>query len=217
MSTMRQLLRDLPVLKGNPPRFDPAEAPTDPFDLATEWLTAAISAGVPEPHAMTLSTLDEDGAPDARILILKDLAAEGLYFASSAMSQKGQQLATAPKAALTFYWPQLARQIRVRGPVQAAPPQNAQMDFLARSKSAQAIAHMGSQSRVITEADDIGAALQKAEQHVEQFPASVPEHWCLYVLAPQSMEFFQASADRLHLRLRYERSPTGWTPQRLWP
>ena len=217
MSSMRQLLRDLPVLKGRPPAFDLASAPATPIQLFTEWLQTAISAGVQEPHAMTLSTVEEAGAPDARILILKDVDENGLYFAGSANSGKGRQLTSTPAAALTFYWPQLARQIRIRGNVIAAPPEATKSDFLTRSPSARSIAAMGRQSQIMTEADSVKSSLQEAQTRIEKFPDTVPDHWRLYVLAPTTVEFFQASEDRLHLRLRYDRSGTGWDKARLWP
>jgi pyridoxamine 5'-phosphate oxidase len=215
-TSMRQLLRDLPVLKGRPPACDLESTPADPIAFFGSWLKAAIAAGFPEPHAMTLSTV-EAGAPDARVLILKDVDDRGLYFAGSANSRKGQQLSAMPAAALTFYWPQLARQIRVRGDVVPAGPEATRSDFLGRSTSARAIAGMGRQSQVIAEGDDVGARLREAESRVSQQSDTVPEHWRLYVLAPKSFEFFQASEDRLHLRLRYERARGGWEKARLWP
>lgn len=217
MSSIRQLLRDLPVLKGRPPAFDFDSAPGNPLEFFTEWLQTAIAAGVQEPHAMTLATADETGAPDARVLILKDMDENGLYFAGSANSRKGQQLTSRPAAALTFYWPQLARQIRIRGNVITAAPEATKSDFLARSPSARAIAAMGRQSQIVSEADSVKSSLQEAQTRIEKFPDTVPDHWHLYVLVPKTVEFFQASEDRLHQRLRYDRSGTGWDKARLWP
>ncbi|MBN9332764.1 pyridoxal 5'-phosphate synthase [Devosia sp.] len=217
MATMRQLLRDLPVLQGRPPAFDLARAPGTPFALFTEWLDLAIGAGLSEPHAMTLSTVDESGAPDARIVILKDADETGFCFAGSGTSRKGRQLGAIPHAALTFYWPTQARQIRVRGQVHPAPRRAAKADFQARSLGARALALLGRQSHPVREDEDIGEAVQSAEAEIGRYPARVPPHWQLYILTPNSVEFFQASSDRQHLRLHYTRSTTTWTRSRLWP
>src|SRR5271154_1704701 len=115
--SMRDLLRSLPVFALDPADFDPESVPDDPADLFATWLASAIDAGVSEPHAMTLSTCDSDGRPDARVLILKDVDADGWWFATASHSATGQQLASQPSAALTFYWPALARQVRIRGGV----------------------------------------------------------------------------------------------------
>lgn len=116
MTELRQLLRDIEVFQGELPEFDPRTAPGTPVELFTEWLLHALDSGVREPHAMTLSTAGADGNPTARTLILKDVSAQGWQFASDADSAKGRDLADRPFAALTFYWPQSARQVRVRGP-----------------------------------------------------------------------------------------------------
>jgi pyridoxamine 5'-phosphate oxidase len=100
---LRAALRPLPVLTGDAPVFDPDQSPADPVSLFVEWFGTTESAGVQEPHAMTLSTVDAAGAPDARMLILKDVDAAGWHFAMSATSKKGADLAANPVAALTFY------------------------------------------------------------------------------------------------------------------
>ncbi|UOQ84451.1 pyridoxamine 5'-phosphate oxidase family protein [Gracilibacillus salinarum] len=103
MKQTKKILRDLKSLTGPFPEFHTEDIPESPSDLFTNWLITAIEKGVHEPHAMTLSTVDEKGAPDARILILKDVANNKWYFASSTISKKGEQLRINPKVALTFY------------------------------------------------------------------------------------------------------------------
>jgi len=133
-SPLRDLLRSLPVFADDPAEFDPQSVPDEPTDLFAPWLAAAIETGVPEPHAMTLSTCDSDGRPDARTLILKDIDGDGWWFASASNSAKGQQLASQPSVALTFYWPALARQVRVRGRVSVASRERSAADFRARRR-----------------------------------------------------------------------------------
>ena len=217
MSSMRQLLRHLPVLKGRSPAFDLATAPDAPFALFAEWLDLAIGSGVNEPHAMTLSTVDEGGAPDARIVILKDADENSFCFAGSGTSHKGRQLGATPLAALTFYWPSQARQIRIRGKVHPSPRHAANADFQARSLGARALALVGRQSQPVGQDDEIGAAVRSAEAEISRSPAKAPPHWQLYSLTPDSVEFFQASSDRQHQRLHYAWSGESWTKSRLWP
>lgn len=108
------------------PPFDPATAPAEPLPLFTTWFAQAVAAGQPEPHTMSLATSDAEGRPDVRIVMLHGADADGWAFATHATSRKGGQLAARPHAALVFYWPVLGRQVRVRGPVTAAPATESQ-------------------------------------------------------------------------------------------
>src|SRR5699024_348811 len=119
---MRDMLRGLPVFAGPLGSFDPATAPGDPLALFRDWFAEAVEAGVPEPHAMTLATADAEGAPSARILIMKDLTEQGWWFAGTTTSDKGRDLAANPNVALLFFWGQQGRQIRVRGRAEPATP-----------------------------------------------------------------------------------------------
>jgi pyridoxamine 5'-phosphate oxidase len=220
MPDVRATLRALPVLTGAAPAFDPTCALDDPVALFVEWFTAAVDAGVPEPHAMTLSTTDEHGTPDARMLILKDVDAVGWHFAVSAASRKGAQLGSNPVAALTFYWPAVVRQVRVRGPVTADPPEVTAADFLARSAGARALALMLRQSQTLTDTADLDVALAKARAELEADPARVPDEWVSYAVAPERVEFWQGDPERRHQRLLYTAdldAPGGWSRTRLWP
>ncbi|MEU9004038.1 pyridoxamine 5'-phosphate oxidase family protein, partial [Streptomyces sp. NPDC048551] len=118
--------------KGPLPDFDPEQAPADPVRLFLSWLVEAVADGVRDPHAMTLSTVDPAGDPDARVLILKGVDASGWQFSGHAFSPKGGQLAGHPRAALTFYWPQHGRQVRIRGSVMPGTSEENAADFLDR-------------------------------------------------------------------------------------
>ncbi|MEO3932769.1 pyridoxamine 5'-phosphate oxidase family protein [Micrococcaceae bacterium Sec7.4] len=115
--TFRQLLRGLPDFPDVLPEFDPARAPADPAVLFRQWLGEALDAGVPQPNACSLATVDGLGGPSSRMLILKDLDDDGWHFATSRASRKGRELAANPQAALNFYWQQQGRQVRVAGGV----------------------------------------------------------------------------------------------------
>jgi pyridoxamine 5'-phosphate oxidase len=214
---MRDLLRGLPVFDRPLPTFDPDAAPPDPIDLLDGWLREAVAAGVSEPHAMTLATAGPDGQPDLRVLILKDLDADGLYFATESISAKGAQLAANPRAALGFYWREQGRQIRVRGLVQPAGPEVSAQDFLARPLGSRTASLIGRQSTVLHEPADLVAELAAAQARLEAEPALVAEHHTVYLVKPMSVEFWQGDAQRRHIRLRYRRTADGWRSERLWP
>lgn len=215
--SLRTLLRRLPVLVGSAPQFDPARAPDDPITLFTQWLGHAVDSGVAEPHAMTLSTVASTGRPSARVLILKDVDDVGWHFAVNSASRKGVELARNPAVALTFYWPQLGRQIRVEGNALADPPTVTADDFLARSASARAMVLTDRQSQPYENAAEIAEALAKAHLALEHSPTLVPTQWVSYAVAADGVEFWQSDPSRQHRRLRYERDATGWSTTLLWP
>lgn len=131
-------LRARPSLTGSAPALHPDAVPDDPLALFLNWITAAAEAGVAEPHASTLATVDADGVPDARTLILKDVDERGWAFAGTRSSAKGRQLAANPAAALNFWWQPVLRAVRVRGPVVEAPEEETAADLAARSAAARA-------------------------------------------------------------------------------
>lgn len=131
-------LRSRPALTGTAPALHPGSVPDEPLVLFLNWITTAAEAGVPEPHAATLATVDGDGMPDARTLILKDVDERGWAFAGPRSSAKGRQLAANPAAALNFWWQPVLRAVRVRGPVQEASAEESAADLAARSAAARA-------------------------------------------------------------------------------
>jgi pyridoxamine 5'-phosphate oxidase len=217
MTDIRQTLRQLPVLKALPPDFEIDAAPHDPADLFLDWLRHAIRVGVPEPHAMVLSTVDRDGVPDARVLILKDLDVRGFHFAISAASRKGRQLEDRPAAALTFYWPALMRQIRVRGDAVALGSDEAEADFSARPAGSRAASLPGRQSDVLGDEGELDRALEAARARLADAPDLTVPHWRVFAVRPTEVEFWQGAPDRRHLRLRYRRDGEAFRRERLWP
>ncbi|MFJ7065751.1 pyridoxal 5'-phosphate synthase [Streptomyces sp. NPDC101115] len=215
-STVRDWLRGIEVFARPLPEFAPELAPAEPSELFLAWLTAAVEAGLPDPHAMTLSTVDESGDPDARVLILKNADPSGFQFAAHAASPKGVQLTGTPRAALTFYWPEFGRQVRVRGAVRPEPADRSAADFLARGETARAEALLARQSRYLTDPDERERALEASLARVKADPGLVDPDWTLYTVVPDVIEFWQAAATRVHVRLRYERETTGWQRHRLW-
>lgn len=214
---MREWVRGLPVFQGDLPGFDTDAAPAEPAELFLRWLREALDAGVAEPHAMTLATVDADGRPSARVLLLKGLDGGTWQFASGRTSRKGRELASAPWAALTFYWREQGRQVRVRGRVVEAGPEASARDFQSRSPASRAEGLTGRQSDVLDDASQLDEALRRANERLEAEPELVAPGWTLYNVEADEVEFFQAHPTRRHVRLRYARNADAWDRDLLWP
>ncbi|MGW8783041.1 pyridoxine/pyridoxamine 5'-phosphate oxidase [Streptomyces sp. NPDC055796] len=219
IEAFRATLHSLRVWDGPLPGFDPDAAPAEPLALFRQWFLHAAAAGQPEPHTMSLATVDADGRPDVRTLMLHDADGHGWHFASHATSAKGRQLAGHPDAALGFYWPAVARQVRLRGRVTACGPQESRADLAVRSRGALAAALTGRQSEVLGSVDELRRASEAAWERAGTEPDAPAPTWTRYVLDPTEVEFFQGDPARRHVRLRYRRSPeaTTWTRELLWP
>ncbi|MGW7524916.1 pyridoxine/pyridoxamine 5'-phosphate oxidase [Streptomyces sp. NPDC054783] len=197
--------------------FAPDTAPPTPLPLFTSWLAEAVEAGQPEPHTMSLATVDEEGRPDVRIVMLHGADPDGWSFGTHATSRKGRALSAHPYAALAFYWPVLGRQVRVRGPVTAAPSPESQADLQARSTGALAAALTGRQSEELSSLEELRRASQAAWERARENPTEPSPTWTLYRLRPETVEFFQGDADRRHVRLEYRSTEFGWSKALLWP
>ncbi|GJF27912.1 oxidase [Kitasatospora sp. NE20-6] len=224
LSPVGELLRDRPPMVRVLPAFEADGAPAEPGPLFVDWLVHALEAGVPDPHVMTLSTVDADGVPDARVLVLRDVdaAAGGWVFAAEADSPKGRQLALSPMAALSVYWPLLGRQVRVRGAVEAALPAVSADEFRQRSPGARVAALVGRQSEPLGSLAAYDLAADEAQLLLDADPGLVATGHTLYTLHAHEVEFWQGDAARRHVRLRYTRTGLGtgrvaWTSTLLWP
>jgi pyridoxamine 5'-phosphate oxidase len=215
--TIRDLLRNLPVFDRPLPDFDTDQVPDEPVSLFVSWLGEAIDAKVVEPHVMTVSTVDAQGRPDSRALILKDVSDGSWQFATSATSAKGAQLAANPQAALSFYWREQGRQVRLRGQISVADQATRDADFLARSDAARIASLVGQQSAVLQDPAALARAMEVARQRLADDPLAIAPDHTVYVLTPAEVEFWQGDHRREHIRLRYRRSGAGWVTERLWP
>ncbi|WP_435859995.1 pyridoxine/pyridoxamine 5'-phosphate oxidase [Streptomyces roseus] len=214
----RSALHSLRVWDGPLPDFDPDSAPAEPLPLFHEWFVRAAASGQPEPHTMSLATVDAEGRPDVRTLMLHDADGRGWHFASHATSAKGRQLAGHPDAALGFYWPAVARQIRIRGRVAACGPEESRADLAVRSRGALAAALTGRQSERLDSLAELRSVYETAWERAGAEPDAPAPTWTRYVLAATEVEFFQGDASRRHVRLHYRRGPGGlWTRTLLWP
>ena len=224
LSPVGELLRDRPPMVRELPVFEAALAAAEPGPLFVDWLVEALEAGVPDPHVLTLSTVDADGVPDARVLVLRDVdTAEGAWvFAGEADSPKGRQLALSPMAALSVYWPALGRQVRVRGGVEAAPPAVSADEFRHRSPAARIASLVGRQSEPLGSLAAYDLAVDEAQLLLDTDPDLVAAGHTLWSLRAREVEFWQGDPGRRHVRLRYTRTGLGtgrvaWTSTLLWP
>lgn len=217
MTSIKTVLRNLTVLNGSFDDFNLNDVPKTPHELFLEWLQIAIRQEILEPHAMTLSTVDAQGQPDARVLILKNIDQNGWCFATSSESQKGKQLAQESKAAITFYWPQLGKQVRIRGEVVRMEKEMSAADFLERNETARAGALIGNQSRPLLNEKELDNALARKLEEVKENPNVVYAAWELYCISAHEVEFWQGKVDRKHTRLQYRLVRNEWIHELLWP
>ncbi len=217
MTSIKVVLRNLEVLNGSFDNFNPNDVPETPHELFLEWLKMAIHQKVLEPHAMTLSTVDAQGQPDARVLILKNVDQNGWYFATSSESQKGIQLTQESNVALNFYWLQLGKQIRIRGGAVRMEEEISKADFLDRNETARAGALIGKQSKPLLNSKELDNALAQKLKVVKENPKLVYPAWELYCVFAYEVEFWQGRVDRKHTRLKYRLENTQWIKELLWP
>lgn len=216
--TFRERLRALPAF-GRPglPVLDPDAAPPTPHELFVTWTEQAIDGGLLAPHAATLSTADAAGHVHARTLVLKDVTADGWWFASQSSGPKGRDLAANPHAAMTFFWPELGRQVKVTGSAASAEPEVSRADFLARPDASRAAGLVNRQSEPLGSLDEYQHAFDEALRAVTADPELAAPDWTAYVLTPTEVEFWQAPDAGPHTRLLYRAQADGWTTGLMWP
>ena len=189
----------------------------DPIAQFSEWLEAALKSEPNDANAMTLATVDDQGMPDARMVLLKGVDEAGFTFFSNLESAKGRELAAHPKAALVFHWKSLRRQVRVRGDV--APVTGAEADayFASRARSSQIGAWASDQSRELP--DRLALERRIAEMGLRFGLGHVPRppQWSGFRLTPRTIEFWRDRPFRLHERLVFDRGDGGWSVRRLYP
>jgi len=204
---------------GEPPELTETDLSDGWEPLLRRWISDAAAASVVEPNAMVLSTVDSDGHPAARTVLCKQLPADGVVFYTNYESDKARQLAATQFAALTFTWPEIARQVRLRGPVTRVAADRTADYWRGRPRGSQLGAWASDQSRPVTSRAELERALAQATDRfadVEEIP--VPPHWGGYLLAPVEVEFWQGRDSRLHNRLRLTRAPDNtWRTTRLQP
>jgi pyridoxamine 5'-phosphate oxidase len=189
----------------------------EPFRLFAEWLGDAEKAEPNDPTAMALATVDGDGMPNVRMVLLKGLDGGGFVFFTNYESAKGRELLASRKAALCFHWKSLRRQIRVRGPVEEVSKAEADAYFATRARGSRIGAWASQQSRPLESrfALEKAVALYAAKFAIGDIPR--PDYWSGFRLMPVEIEFWRDREFRLHDRIQFRRAGDGWQKTRLYP
>ena len=191
----------------------------EPFSLFGTWLKEAQDAEINDPNALALATVDADGLPDVRMVLLKDFDQRGFVFYTNFESQKGQEILGSMKAAMCFHWKTLRRQVRVRGPVEIVSNQEADEYYKTRARGSRIGAWASKQSRPL----ESRFALEKAvaeytlKYAIGEIPR--PDHWSGFRIRPTSIEFWKDGAFRLHDRIEFRRGEAegDWSKVRMYP
>ncbi len=196
-----------------------AQAPAEPLALFQQWFAdARKTEQLPvEANAMTLATVDADGRPHCRVLLLKSLDDHGFTFFTNYDSAKGEQLAARPFAAMTFFWPALERQVRIEGRVEKVSAEESDAYFQVRPLGSRLGAWASPQSRVIGDRGELEALLADTERRFLDSAPTCPPHWGGYRLVAERIEFWQGRSSRLHDRLNYRLENGTWLRERLAP
>lgn len=195
-----------------------ADVAADAIVQFTAWWNEAVASEIEEVNAMTLATASKDAVPDARIVLLKGYDENGFVFFTNYQSAKGQQVAENAQACLVFFWKELERQVKIKGPIAKVPTAESDAYFASRPLESRIGAWSSPQSQVISSRDVI---VDNVAQNTARFgnqPVPRPPHWGGYVVKPQSIEFWQGRPSRLHDRIRYTlQADNSWAIERLAP
>jgi len=199
-------------------RLEETQLPEDPMVLFHQWLDQARKTENPEPTAMTLSTVDQDGNPSSRIVLLKKMVAGQLWFFTNYESRKAKEMGSHSRVAVHFHWPELERQLRMEGTVSRLPGTASDHYFDSRPRESQIAAWVSPQSKEVPDR----AFLEKEQlRYQEKFKGARkiprPAHWGGFAVSPRRIEFWQGGQFRLHDRIAYGLNEQGWSRVRLAP
>ena len=194
-----------------------SDAESDPFVMFRRWFADAEAAHLHEPNAMIVATVSPDGQPAARTVLLKGLTYDGFAFFTNTASRKGSDLAHEPRCALLFPWHPLERQVRVEGVATRLMDAEVSTYFSGRPRGSRLGAHASPQSQVVGGREELDQRFADAERRYAGGEVPVPPDWGGYRVRPETFEFWQGRPGRMHDRLRYRRTASGWVIERLAP
>lgn len=189
----------------------------NPIDQFKQWFEEALASEVLEPNGMVLSTIGKDGYPHGRVVLLKDVNSLGFSFYTNYLSHKGEELAQNPVASLTFWWPELERQVRILGKVVKVSESESDTYFGVRPRGSQIGAWVSAQSQIIANREILVEKLATLEAQFADQAVPRPAHWGGYRVLPHQIEFWQGRPSRLHDRLCYTYELNEWKLERLSP
>ena len=190
---------------------------SDPFELFDQWFAEARAAEPNDPEAMALATADSDGRPSVRMVLLKGHGCDGFVFYTNREGRKGGELAANPNAALVFHWKSLRRQVRIEGPVDDVPSDEADAYYKTRIRDSQLGAWASDQSRPLDRRETLEARFADVARRFENQPVPRPPHWTGFRVIPKSIEFWSDGAHRLHERRLFVRKGEEWSEGLLYP
>jgi pyridoxamine 5'-phosphate oxidase len=189
----------------------------DPFKMFHAWYEEARLAGQPLPNAMSLSSVDADGSPASRMVLLSSFDSRGFVFHTNYESRKAAELSATPRVALLFWWHSLDRQVRIEGTVAKTAAEESDAYFAGRPRGAQIGAWASDQSRPLPNRETLAERVREVSARFGDGPVPRPPHWGGFRVVPQAFEFWAGRESRLHERTRYVLSPGGWTAMQLYP
>ena len=198
-------------------RLSERDVASDPITQFQIWFEQARASEIVEPNAMTLATATPDGAPSARIVLLKGIDERGFVFFTDYRSRKGEELRANPRAALVFHWQELERQVRVTGSVERVTEAESEGYFRTRPLGSRIGAWCSHQSSVIGNRETLEKRMAELERDFASGDVPLPPYWGGFRVTPETVEFWQGRPNRLHDRIRYARERDGWRLERLAP
>lgn len=198
-------------------QLNESDMPDEPLHLFEQWFDEVLLTEKSDPTAMVLSSVDDRGYPDSRVVLLKGIDEGRFVFFTNYQSAKAQQLSHTPYAALNFYWPQMVRQVRIRGRVKQVSQEQSDAYFASRPYSSQLSAYTSPQSQEIKGREELEQRLNQIIAKYQQQTVMRPEFWGGYEVLPDEMEFWQGRDNRLHDRIHYYLNHNRWEHRRLAP
>ena len=198
--------------------IDPKVIDKNPYDVFLKWIKDAINSNlIEEPNAMNVSTIEDDGYPRSRIVLLKDLSNNGLTFYTNYNSNKGKSINKNNKVCVSFFWPPLERQVIIKGKAKRISSDISKKYFYSRPRESQIAALISPQSKIIPNRNFLNKSIKSVDEKYKGKKIPMPDHWGGFIIKPFEIEFWQGRPDRLHDRILFKLFNGRWESNRLAP